>query len=376
MQIVLAEDFFASVAMMKLKQSTEFPIAATDGQVIAYNPQFFKSIPDSEVLFILYHEFLHIILMHHFRRQNRDFKLWNVATDIAINLLIAKTKNWNIPSYAVNAGYEIDRFINKTAEEIYDILKAEQKKNPQNQSLKDMIDQASGMPLHDNGSLSDQPDTSEAAQAKAKQVIQQTLDIADQNAKRSHSSLSDRIREEIRHDITSQDYPWYMQLFDQFTSLIHDDYSFQRPNNRYIQQGVYMPINYRNAIRKIAFAIDTSGSMDSEQLNLAMSHINDIVQAVSVATIDLIQCDLTIHQIDSLSQSEFQDLLTNKFVGRGGTDLHPPFAYYEENPDEAPDVLVYYTDLDAYSPHNVPDYPVFWVTDSNRNANFGTVIRI
>jgi len=377
MQIVLAEDFFASVAMMKLKQSMEFEIAATDGQIIVYNPKFFKSIPDSEVLFILYHEFLHIILMHHFRRQKRDPRLWNVATDIAINLLIEKTKNWTVPSYGVmRDSYSGHDFNCKTAEEIYDILKAEQKKNPQNQSLKDMIDQASGMPLHDNGSLSDQPDTSEAAQAKAKQVIQQTLDIADQNAKRSHSSLSARIREEIRHDINLNDYPWYMQLFDQFTSLIHDDYSFQRPNNRYIQQGVYMPINYRNAIRKIAFAIDTSGSMNSEQLNLAMSHINDIVQAVSVATVDLIQCDLTIHQIDSLSQSEFQDLLTNKFVGRGGTDLHPPFTYYEENPDEAPDVLVYYTDLDAYAPHDAPDYPVFWVTNSKRNANFGTVIRI
>jgi len=328
MQIVLAEDFFASVAMMKLQQSADIPIAATDGKVVIYNPKFFKDIPDSEVLFILYHEFLHIILMHHFRRQKRDPQLWNVATDIATNLLIEKTKNWNVPSYGlIYLSYHGHDFEYKTAEEIYDILKTEQKKDPQDQTLKSMIDYSNKMPLYDNGSLSDQVDVSEEARAKAKQVIQQTLDIADQNAKRSFSQLSAKIREEIRHDITSQDYPWYIQLFDQFTSLIHDDYSFQRPNNRYIQQGVYLPINYRNAIRKIAFAIDTSGSMDSEQLNLAMSHINDIVQAVSVATIDLIQCDDKIHEFNSLSQSEFQDTLSDKFVGRGGTKLNPPFVY-------------------------------------------------
>ena len=101
MSIILTESFFASVAMMKLKQSDQVPIAATDGQVVIYNPQFMNSIQDDDLSFILYHEFLHIILMHHFRRGNRDPKLWNVAADIAVNLLIEKTKQWIIPSFAV-----------------------------------------------------------------------------------------------------------------------------------------------------------------------------------------------------------------------------------------------------------------------------------
>jgi len=379
MSIILTESFFASVAMMKLKQSDQVPIAATDGQVVIYNPQFMNSIQDDDLSFILYHEFLHIILMHHFRRGNRDPKLWNVAADIAVNLLIEKTKKWIIPAFAVAMPNRY-RFENKTVEEIYDILKKDQQQ-PEfmevKQALNQAIEASQQMPLHDNQELSGKSDTSLEAQAKTKQIIEQTIKINEQDSKHSYSAqLSQRIIEEIKHDITSQDYPWYIQLFDQFTSLIQDDYSFQRPNPRYVQHGAYLPINYSNSIRKICFTIDTSGSMDSDQLTRAMSHINDIIQAVSVATIDLIQCDTIIHDIQSLNQSEFQDILSKEFVGRGGTDLTPPFQYYEDNPEESPDVFVYYTDLDAPQPYITPDYPVFWVTDSDRDTRFGSIIRI
>ena len=59
----------------------------TDGERIAFNPDFLKSITDREVEFIMLHEVSHVALGHPFRRTiaDCDFELYDMACDIVVN---------------------------------------------------------------------------------------------------------------------------------------------------------------------------------------------------------------------------------------------------------------------------------------------------
>ena len=61
--------------------------------------------------------------------------------------------------------------------------------------------------------------------------------------------------------------------------------------------------------------------------------------------------------------------------GGGGTDFRPVFAALEEQ-GEAPAALVYLTDLCGPFPEVEPDFPVLWVSTSDREAPFGETVKL
>ncbi|WP_206707778.1 DUF2201 family putative metallopeptidase [Koleobacter methoxysyntrophicus] len=97
---------------------------ATDGEKVYYSPEFVADILDmpagkEKLLGVVAHELYHIALGHIWRRGNRDFELFNIAADFAVNLLVEK--HFRLPEGAL-----LDRrFEEKTAEEIYRILQQE-----------------------------------------------------------------------------------------------------------------------------------------------------------------------------------------------------------------------------------------------------------
>ena len=53
--------------------------AYTDGEKIAFSPDFLDKLSDSELDFILMHEILHIVLQHCFRGKDYDGEAFNIA---------------------------------------------------------------------------------------------------------------------------------------------------------------------------------------------------------------------------------------------------------------------------------------------------------
>lgn len=102
--------------------------AETDGKDIYYNPNFIESITDDQQTFIFAHEICHIAFDHIFRREGKEKKLWNTATDAVIN---ASLKQDGLP--IVKGGVDIPEAINYDAEEMYKKL-LEEKQQQQNQS--------------------------------------------------------------------------------------------------------------------------------------------------------------------------------------------------------------------------------------------------
>jgi predicted metal-dependent peptidase len=71
-----------------LIQTTKVKRAATDMKRIYWNEEFFATLDVKLVMFVLAHEVMHIILKHGLRQGHRDHKLWNIACDHVINLLL------------------------------------------------------------------------------------------------------------------------------------------------------------------------------------------------------------------------------------------------------------------------------------------------
>ena len=85
-KLMNSESGLASILLgLPLEEDSSFDTMATDGQVIKYNPDFVLGLPMDEIKAVLIHEALHVVWGHHLRRGDRHPKLWNIATDYAIN---------------------------------------------------------------------------------------------------------------------------------------------------------------------------------------------------------------------------------------------------------------------------------------------------
>lgn len=89
--------FFAEISRHIRKFPTRsIPTAAvtfnpvTDELCLVWNPDFFESLTNWEIKGVLTHEFYHLIFGHLAARRKNPGKMWNIATDLAINSIIMK----------------------------------------------------------------------------------------------------------------------------------------------------------------------------------------------------------------------------------------------------------------------------------------------
>lgn len=126
-KLMNSESGLASILLgLPLEEDSSFDTMATDGKVIKYNPDFALSLPMDEIKSVLIHEALHVVWGHHLRRGDRHPKLWNIATDYAINGYIVYTLGENLNKLPEGALVS-NKYVNKdysimSANEIYDIL--------------------------------------------------------------------------------------------------------------------------------------------------------------------------------------------------------------------------------------------------------------
>ena len=124
--LLLDHPFFGSLLFgLKSRESWSVKTMATDGISLYWNPEFVASLNAATLAGTLAHEVMHPALHHHVRRGRRDPKQWNVACDYAINPLL------------IDAGLSLpegillnNRFRGMSAEQIYNLLEAEQEQEP------------------------------------------------------------------------------------------------------------------------------------------------------------------------------------------------------------------------------------------------------
>lgn len=124
--------FGSVIANLEFQASKDIATAGTDGKVLLYNPKFLNGLSEKQQIFLFAHEICHVAFEHIFRSEGKDKRLWNIATDSVINALL---KQDGLPM--IEGGVDIPEAINYDAEEMYNKLLEEQKKNQEQQNSQD-----------------------------------------------------------------------------------------------------------------------------------------------------------------------------------------------------------------------------------------------
>jgi predicted metal-dependent peptidase len=122
--------FLPVMAQVEFLGVREIPTACVDLRgIVRVNPDFAATLKDNELAFVVAHEFMHLLLLHHDRRADRDPLRWNLATDRVINRTLATVADQlagpngtddrsplRLPSSALLAAYNQATW---TAEQLY-----------------------------------------------------------------------------------------------------------------------------------------------------------------------------------------------------------------------------------------------------------------
>jgi predicted metal-dependent peptidase len=355
-QLLFEQPFFGTLALqLKKIEDKTCPTMATDGKRLLYGPKFVDSLPIPVIRTILAHEVLHCALLHPTRRGMRNPKKWNIACDYVINEqlqeLNEKSNNQPFPFPEGKLAPLLNKqYRGMMAEQVYDLLPDD----PDSNGKGDGSDFQGGM-----GDVMDPERGEDSKQIETDWQIA-TAQAAELCKKQGTLPSS---MERLVQELLNPPPRWQDILRRWVRDIAKDDYSFTRPNSRYAHTGFILPSLYSQRIGRIAVAIDTSGSITPELLNVFLSEVEGILHEVKPRETVVFDCDAEIHHKWTLDTG---DPVPRDFTGGGGTCFRPVFEALET--EERPDCLIYFTDLHGSFPDSEPGYPVLWVTYGEHNG--------
>lgn len=347
--------FFAELSRHIHKTPTEnLPTAAvafnqkTDELTLFWNPDFFSKLSDWEINGVLRHEFYHLVFGHLSGRRRTPAKLWNVATDLAINSIIMDSARVHgmtklqgespLPSFALVPGVfphhpegraytdeekqamKLAAIIAKlppmqASEWYFDKILEESDKDKQNGG--DGLEGELGS-MDDHDAWESIPeDMREYVEGKVKSIVEKAVKTADSLANGWGNIPADLI-ESIRKSV-SNIINWRNVLRQFVGSLVRGgrSTSIKRINKRYpyIHPGIK-----RGYEAKLLVAIDQSGSVSNEMLVEFFAELGSLTKKVSI---DVLPFD-TIAQEKDLFAWKRGSNITPKRVRGGGTDFNAP----------------------------------------------------
>jgi predicted metal-dependent peptidase len=366
--------YFGMIASrMELLQSDTTESFLSNGDKYQYNDEYISELELDEVSFTLANGAMHAVLTHESRKNSRMSWLWQLATDYAINDMLVE----NEMSKPYKCNYD-ERFEGMYAEEIYAILKDE----IQNEEFDDNEDNETGYNEQDKQK---QNELSEPNQDEAKEKNRPQMEVED-----VEQSVSDEFFENIEQEaqsksqsmgdlplglerfveiVTSSKVDWREELRHAIDNYYLSDYRMMPPSKKLLYSGIYLPSLHSDFFR-LTIAIDSSGSINEEQLALFMAEIESIMITIDRFQIDILVCDAKVHSHETFYAG---DVLSYTIKGSGGTDFRPVFEYIEAHLYDT-QLLLYFTDLEGQFPEIEPLYETIWVVDTTNKSQeeFGT----
>ena len=368
--------FFGSCLMqLKVEERADVPTMATNGTHVFWGKDFVESITEEEVRFVLSHEVMHVILKHCQNFKGKDPQLCNVAMDYVINPQLVHA-GFSMPDGALYD--QSGKFHNMAWEEVYRCLedikndreppvnltageKDDIKKDIENST--DHLEQSNGDTDSDKNEESDKIDDMVIRAATAQEMS-------------GKGGLPHAVKERVKA-IREHQVAWNEQLDKLVKAKYPENFTFARPNRRHLGSGLYLPTMDGHKAGPIAIGVDTSGSVSTEELQLFMSEINNIINDIRPEKVYLMAADCSVADVVEYdSDHYFEDF---NAVGGGGTSFRPVFEHIEKEGIEI-DQLIYFSDMyvgDYDFPDKHPDYPVIFCSSRNeRKVPFGDLIKI
>jgi predicted metal-dependent peptidase len=394
--MLLKEPFYAHFLSGVVREVTnEVPTAAVgirQGKIsLLVNENFFleELNSTSERVAVIKHETLHIIFKHLFRfnfKKNHQ-KIFNLAADIVVNQFIG---NWNLPESAITLSTFPDLGLepNKSVEWYYNKLNKlneeiknqdSDESNNTNISASISADNLKKLLNNQKTSHSDHSQWSNESQNNVStrsletELDRMIIQAKDRTSTKDYGSLPAGISSLISNIIKERkpkvNWKRALKIFSTNSRKTRIYHSMKRISKRY---GTRPGIKIKR-FQKMAVAIDTSGSIQIEQLSDFFNEIHGIWK--QGAEIELIECDAKVQKTYNYDGN------TPKLInGGGGTSFDPVFSYLRKNRFKKYDGCIYLTDGYASEPTIKPPCKLFWVITKNgkvgNHLKYGRVVQL
>ncbi len=397
-RLILDKPFLGALALrlpMVAANAKWCPTSATDARKFYYNPAYIAALTLAETQFVLAHEALHCALSHFARRQHRIKHRWDVACDHAVNPLLVADGLKPPPGVLL-----LDVFQGLTAEEIYPCIGDNNSDQTMDQHLYDSEESEGGQegesdqePRDEGGGTGKQDEASggggagqsgdtgagDAAQppplsAREREELarqwQQRLVAAAQQALAA-GKLGGALARLVDHLLQPQ-LPWRMLLARYLSQVARDYYSYMRPSRR---EGDMIFPSLRSGQVDLVVALDTSGSVDEEELAGFLSEVNALKGQLR-ARVTLLACDSALAPGSPWEFEPWEELVfPSHLKGGGGTSVEPVFDWVSRQ-GRQPDLLLYFTDAEGVFPGGESHFPVLWLVKGKAAVPWGQRIQL
>jgi len=403
------------------KEENNIPTMGVDPRGRMYfNRKFVESLPIEQLKGVLCHEVLHVAFYHPARGKGREIMintmppsaLWNIAIDISANDILVRNgfslpKEGIIPENGtvVFGDVTIDNIQDKSSEEIYEELKskAKQSKNPQSgqgdgggggdgkdkqqgsggkgkSGERELKNVPKGFDEHkwdkdgkgEGGGEGEDKDGKDGKDGKSNGMGLQGKDWKKIVASAyNHAKMIGKEPAGIQREFGDLYKPrvnWRAILRRAVASRIPHDFTYARPNRKFITQDVYLPSTTGEKI-KILCSIDTSGSISQEELTLYMSELVGIYRSYVEVEFWVLTHDVEVHQAILVNTYSIKKLMALKPEGGGGTSHHLVYKYIDEkrlNRDTK--LLISFTDGWSDYPDKRPSVNTIFVLAGNHKV--------
>ena len=376
-RLLMDDPFFAALSRKIEKvATTAIPTAGvrvdpeTAQFEMAYNPEFFASLPEDQIKGVLKHEFYHLIFEHVTSRKPEGVnpRAWNIAADLAINshlvgelpdnccmpgvapfedLPLHQTAEWylaNLPQPPEGSEGESGSGEGEGEEGGDSDASGEGSDSPGN------FDDHSGWSDGQSGEAADA--ANQMARERLKQGMKEAAKEAAESAK-GWGSMSQGVKQEILKRLeTKVDWKKVLRYFIKTSQRASRTSSVKRINKRY---AYIHPGKKTKRQAKIAIAIDQSGSVCDEMLESFFGELNKLAK---LAEFTVIPFDTQVDESKVYVWKKGQNKKAER-VMCGGTCFDAPTNYVN---DQSFDGVIILTDMEAPKPKRCKAQRM-WMTD-------------
>ena len=379
--LIVSQPFFGTLALhltpVEVNDPAKVNTMAVDGVNLYYHPPFVLGLTEEEIVGVIAHEVMHCAYSHFSRRGHRTPRKWNISGDFRINDDIRKVP-FALPmkpitlkeALAGKTGHMYDpQFASMSTEEIYEKIP-----DPPEQP-------GGGSGANDPGGCGgvlDAPSTQGQSPEQVAHEWQANVRMAVSVARANNAGGTPGYLERLITQLKRPKVSWRdltRQFIDQSLTT---DYSYRRPNRRYISSGLILPGSVPDALHELVMFVDCSGSISNEMMH---SYVSEVAGALDDGTADklwVVYADDGVQHVDEYLPG---DVVKCKTLGAGGTNFDDSFKWLAKNaPDAA--CAIYLTDMETCSFGEEPTCPTLWgcYTTEERMKQikppFGTMILV
>lgn len=308
----------------------------TDGFKITIDTGKLEKYSKDEITYLYAHTLLHIVLKHPYRQKTRDKYIWNQACDVVINNILSTFEN--VGTRPADEVLDLD-LNDKCVEEVYEILYKKK------EELSKTIPDEKGK-IESNAYDKSKLDLDEVLtksektnQEKLDGIIIQALSLAKKSSN-LYEGMSVEIDTLIKPEIDLHDVLKEYLI----SSFFEKQISYERPNKRFIDRGIYMPGTKKlNDNLNIFVALDSSSSVSLDEYKKFLGIVSEIAESFYEYKIDILPFDLKVRSEYIISFDSFNPLSNKELLipkSNGGTSFDELLRYLKKSSEIRNDSLL------------------------------------